>query len=77
MKGESLYQMLCVVLGSIVLMPLVFSGLQGIDLGSLPLIREWIQGVIKDFSSAYVTPKYVAIDLQSWYRQPRYVYSFG
>jgi Ca2+-dependent lipid-binding protein len=49
----------------------LFSGLQGIDLGSVPLIREWIQGVIKDFSSAYVTPKYVAIDLQSWYQQPR------
>lgn len=42
------------------------SGLRGIDLGSLPVIREWIQRVIHDTFSDYVAPKFVSFDYAAW-----------
>lgn len=43
-----------------------FSGLRGVDVGSLPLIREWVKDTIRETLSEYVTPKYIAIDLAAW-----------
>ena len=42
------------------------SGLRGIDLGSLPVIREWIQRAIQDTLSDYVAPKFVSFDYAAW-----------
>lgn len=42
------------------------SGLRGIDLGSLPVIRDWIQRAIHETLSDYVSPKFVSFDYAAW-----------
>jgi len=39
------------------------SGLNGIDLGSIPFLNDWIKDSIRFGLAAYVTPRYVSIDL--------------
>lgn len=45
---------------------LSFSGLRGVDVGSLPVIREWVKDVIRETLLEYVAPKYIAIDIAAW-----------
>jgi hypothetical protein len=45
---------------------LSFSGLRGVDVGSLPMIREWVKDVIRETLLEYVAPKYIAIDVAAW-----------
>ena len=47
------------------------SGLHGIDLGSLPVIREWIQSTIRQVLSSVVAPKYVIFDVVAFWNQHR------
>ena len=44
------------------------SGLRGVDLGSLPVLNDWIQEALHDSLEEYLVPSYVAFDLYSlWY----------
>lgn len=44
------------------------SGLRGVDLGSLPVLNDWIQEALHDALEEYLAPAYVAFDLYSlWY----------
>lgn len=47
------------------------SGLRGVDLGSLPVLNDWIQDALHESLEEYLTPSYIAFDLKSlWYGDP-------
>mmetsp|Transcript_39795 Transcript_39795/g.81876 ORF Transcript_39795/g.81876 Transcript_39795/m.81876 type:complete len:237 (-) Transcript_39795:174-884(-) len=49
------------------------SGLRGVDLGSLPVLNDWIQEALHDSLEEYLVPSYVAFDLSSlWYPDINY-----
>lgn len=41
------------------------SGLKGIDLGSLPVLNDWIQEALHDALEEYLAPSYIAFDIKS------------
>jgi hypothetical protein len=43
------------------------SGLRGVDVGSLPVIREWVKDAIRESLSEYVSPNFIALDFASWF----------
>lgn len=43
------------------------SGLRGVDVGSFPVIREWVKDAIRETLSEYVSPAFIAIDFASWF----------
>lgn len=50
------------------------SVLRGIDLNSFPIIRDWIQVVIREALSEFLTPRYVEVSLEALLREAqRYV----
>mmetsp|Transcript_68387 Transcript_68387/g.101575 ORF Transcript_68387/g.101575 Transcript_68387/m.101575 type:complete len:230 (+) Transcript_68387:267-956(+) len=42
------------------------SGLRGVDLGSLPVLSTWIQDAIETSLEAYISPKYISLDIPYW-----------
>ena len=49
------------------------SGLRGVDLGSLPVLNDWIQEALHTSLEEYMTPAYIAFDLYSlWYPDADY-----
>ena len=46
------------------------SGLKGVDLGSLPVLNDWIQEALHDALEEYLTPSYIAFDIKSLFYPP-------
>lgn len=42
------------------------SGLRGVDVGSLPMIRQWVRDAIRETLTEYVKPNFVSIDVAAW-----------
>ena len=40
------------------------SGLNGIELGSIPFLNDWLREAIRSALSNYVAPKYINIDME-------------
>jgi Ca2+-dependent lipid-binding protein len=45
--------------------------MHGMDIGSMPLFREMVQGGIKKVLSSYVTPKFITLDIAAILDQQR------
>ena len=46
------------------------SGLRGVDLGSLPVLNDWIQEALHDALEEYLSPAYIAFDIKSLFDAP-------
>lgn len=46
------------------------SGLRGVDLGSLPVLNDWIQEALHDALEEYLAPSYIAFDIKSLFYPP-------
>lgn len=46
------------------------SGLRGVDLGSLPVLNDWIQEALHDALEEYLSPAYIAFDIKSLFYAP-------
>ena len=46
------------------------SGLKGVDLGSLPVLNDWIQEALHDALEEYLAPSYIAFDIKSLFYPP-------
>ena len=46
------------------------SGLRGVDLGSLPVLNDWIQEALHDALEEYLSPAYIAFDIESLFYAP-------
>ena len=46
------------------------SGLKGVDLGSLPVLNDWIQEALHDALEDYLAPSYIAFDIKSLFYPP-------
>ena len=46
------------------------SGLKGVDLGSLPVLNDWIQEALRDALEEYLAPSYISFDIKSLFYPP-------
>ena len=46
------------------------SGLKGVDLGSLPVLNDWIQEALHDALEEYLVPSYISFDIKSLFYPP-------
>ena len=46
------------------------SGLKGVDLGSLPVLNDWIQEALHDALEEYLAPSYISFDIKSLFYPP-------
>ena len=49
--------------------PIGDSSLNGVDLGSIPFINDWIQDAIKTGLAAYVAPRFISLNLKELFHR--------